>query len=68
MSELPVTEARSVLGRLVDEAMGGGEVVLTRHGRRVVQIVALPAEAYQTEQAWKLRENGHEQLELVSPE
>ncbi len=63
MSETTVTAARDHLGRLVDEAMGGGQVVLTRHGRRIAQIVPLPTGAYGTSTCWKPGESG-DQLNL----
>jgi antitoxin (DNA-binding transcriptional repressor) of toxin-antitoxin stability system len=37
-----VHEARDVLGALMDRALGGEEVFLTRHGEVEVQLVPVP--------------------------
>lgn len=40
MRELPLAEAKARLSALIDEVVGGDEVVITRRGKAVVRIVA----------------------------
>jgi antitoxin (DNA-binding transcriptional repressor) of toxin-antitoxin stability system len=42
MSAHSVAEAKNQLSELIDRALNGEEVVITRHGRPVVQLEAIP--------------------------
>jgi antitoxin (DNA-binding transcriptional repressor) of toxin-antitoxin stability system len=42
MSKHSVVEAKNRLSELIDRALEGEEVVITRHGRAVVELRALP--------------------------
>jgi antitoxin (DNA-binding transcriptional repressor) of toxin-antitoxin stability system len=43
MPAYSVAEAKTHLARLIDQVMTGQEVVITRHGRPVVELRATPA-------------------------
>lgn len=43
MSTHSVAEARNQLSELIDRALAGEDVVITRHGRPVVALTAVPA-------------------------
>jgi prevent-host-death family protein len=75
MSTHCVTEARNQLSHLIDGAMDGEPVVITRHGHPVVEIkAARPCDrtARETEMAWleahrvKLRGEAIDPADLVS--
>lgn len=42
MSTYSVAEARNTLPRLLDKAIGGEKVIITRHGKPVAEIRSLP--------------------------
>jgi hypothetical protein len=43
MSKHSIVEAKNQLSELIDRAMGGEEVVITRHGHPVVELKAVAA-------------------------
>lgn len=45
MSEIGILEAKTRLSSYVDKALAGEEVILTRHGKRLVKLVPVQAEA-----------------------
>lgn len=45
MSEHSVADAKTHLSDLIDRAMGGESVVITRHGRPVAELKSIPARA-----------------------
>lgn len=42
MSSYSVAEAKNTLPRLLDRALDGEEVIITRHGKAIAAITALP--------------------------
>jgi prevent-host-death family protein len=42
MGKHSIAEARNNLSKLIDRALGGEDVVLTRHGRPVVSLMPVP--------------------------
>jgi prevent-host-death family protein len=42
MSQVPLDEARAHLDELVEAAMGGDEVIITKDSRPVVKLVGIP--------------------------
>ncbi len=46
MREVGVLEAKTKLSALLDEVEGGGEVVITRHGRPVARMVGADAPSW----------------------
>jgi prevent-host-death family protein len=75
MSTHSVAEARNQLSRLIDRAIDGEPVVITRHGHPVVEIRAMKPRdrtAREAEMAWleahraKLRGEGIDPADLVS--
>lgn len=44
MAQHSVAEAKNHLSELIDQAIAGEDVVITRHGRAVVELRAMPAE------------------------
>lgn len=56
------------LGELVDHAVGGEEVVLTRHGEPVAKIVAVKVEAMQPAKPREPRQPGSAKGMFVVPD
>jgi antitoxin (DNA-binding transcriptional repressor) of toxin-antitoxin stability system len=46
MISYSVVEAKNQLSELIDRALGGDDVVITRHGRPVVELKAIPEPAH----------------------
>ncbi len=45
MSDIGILEAKTRLSRCVDRALAGEEVILTRHGKRLVKLVPVEPQA-----------------------
>jgi prevent-host-death family protein len=46
MSTHSIADAKNQLSELIDRAMAGEDVVITRHGRAVVELKPIPAPAH----------------------
>jgi len=72
MTTYSVADARAALPRLIDRALEGEDVIITRHGRPVVEIRAtraLQANTGQTSYEWlRARRLARKGLDLTSVE
>jgi prevent-host-death family protein len=54
MSEIGILEAKTHLSSCVDRALAGEEVILTRHGKRLVKLVPVQSKAQRNAQVVEL--------------
>ncbi|MGI9170798.1 MAG: type II toxin-antitoxin system Phd/YefM family antitoxin [Caulobacteraceae bacterium] len=62
MSSYSVAVAKNTLPRLIDKALAGEEVVITRHGKPVAQLSAPPSQGRRCPAAYRRLMEGREGL------